>query len=69
MNYSCTELEETSAGLIESKTKFSLKLVKIYCKRLLSPSVNAFTAYQDPGLMLSRIQFQQFHITRCLLAC
>ena len=57
MNYSCTELEEKSVGSIEIKTKFSL------------PSVNAFTAYQDPELMLSRIQFQRFHITRCLLAC
>ena len=28
MNYSCTELEEKSVGLIESKTKFSLKLSK-----------------------------------------
>ena len=28
MNYRCTELEEKSVGLIESKTKFSLKLNK-----------------------------------------
>ena len=70
MNYSCTELEENSVGLIESKTKFSLKLSKDLLQTTIitiSKCIYRLPRSWDHAIMHSVSTVSYYSVFTCLL--